>query len=1602
MDYEKARESEDTTSDRNEFTAVPMTALGLAGQGAVVLTPDANNVVVLPEGVSLDDIRVVGRNLVIDAGDGTRYIIPDGAIFVPQLVVDGVSVPPLNLAALLLGDEPQPAAGNPQSSGGNFADPVDPIQDAYARGDLLPYTELQFSSPEEEEIFLAEDREPEVGDNPPVQLDDDVLGGNPGGTGDDEDGINLSGVLSGSGGDGELTFALTGVIFPEGEGFAIASNDGETLIISQNGINVLQVVVDPATGEYAISQLAPIHHPEGAEENNLELTISYSVTDVDGDVANGTLLVNLDDDTPIIGENATVQLDDDALAGGNPGGVGDDPDSLNATGTLSGSTGADTPGTFALTGVTLPASGGFAIASNNGSMMVISQNGTNVLQIQVDSSTGDYAVTQLAPIQHPEGMDENNVQFTIQYSLTDSDGDVANGTLLIDVDDDTPVIGQGQEQGFVDEDELPGGNPDGDGVGTVASGSLAAIAVSVGADQPGSFGLSSDVSSLVAQGLTSQGSPLNYNVSGNVLTAYTGAAPGDGDVFTLTLQANGDYEFELLDQLDHLPNIPANNDDQTLEIDFSSLVVVADSDGDEISLPAGAFAIVVEDDIPTPAERGSVTGLVDEDDLPTGNDDNALGDDDPGNADGDNDGTTTGGAAGSLAALFSVGADEPLQNYALLSDTSSLTSQGLTSKGETIVYEVDGDTLTAYVEDGTTPGEYNGGEDRAVFTLQVNADGSWTFDLIDQLDHPLTDDPDTEGTTETAFEDNLLIDFSGVVSAEDRDGDAVTAAAGTFVVDVDDDLPVSFTPVDLTDETGSPPAQDDALINNGSASATRLLNDSDNNGIGEDFMGADGFGSLAFTGGSDGDQLMIDGSPATSGGADKFIYLVGYGTATLTAYIESGTTAGYQPGEDTATAFTVTLNPGTGNGDDATYTIDFDVAIDDGSSIPFDNLTSKAGNTNYRAVGADDAGTPVDLLLSASLSGGADTTVNTDSDSVGAQNNSVGAGQTVRIDFINDITTDLGNPTGFDFASHYSTNNYLGTIAQVQGSQTETVAFKVWALNTTLTDAGVPDRNPAGPDDGWSDAAPVTITEVTVIGYAVGQETPVTLDLSTVPDGTWAAVAYGIYVRENPDGSVTFTGVQEGDQYGINTGDVNQFNAVAVQGQPTNTGPVGNQSTADDFDLGVFSLGEASSGDPIELSFDVLATDADGDTSTGTIDVTLVPPTVVPVILDLDGDGVEFVGTEAGVLYDYNGDGLLESTAWVGADDGILAYDANGDGQVSGASEFVFGGNGLTDLEALAAHYDTNGDGVLNAMDDGWAQFGVWQDADQDGVADDGEFTLLGDLGINEIALVSDGDAYIAANGDVQVAGSATFTRSDGTTGELADAAFATRQTQLTSIAAAAGALTLSADDDTQVVFVPSIDEPASQEPMGTPEVLAPQEEDGETSTTQSQDLLGSEDGQHGDEPPESDLNSDTSDDGTGSSLASVSEPVDTGEIDSGDETEPSETDGGPIDTLGNDMTVMDALLLAAEDSGSEDGSTPAEDDAVTEQALQEVQDESVIDHLLDGLLGSAEVSDAPANDDTSTGLLDMMTSDGTTHFMTMDTNSVDDDLSALAAAAQG
>ncbi|WP_374655539.1 Ig-like domain-containing protein [Dongia sp.] len=454
----------------------------------------------------------------------------------------------------------------------------------------------------------VDDDTPTVSANNLVQLDDDALPfGNAGGVGDDDNSVNATGFLAHNyGADGAGTTLLTAATLPAGF-TQLVSPDGLTLTISQNGTPVLLVVLSNATdGSYTVTQLAPISHAAGLDENNIQFTVNYQVTDKDGDTANGSIIVDVDDDTPTVSANNLVQLDDDALPSGNAGGTGDDDDSVNATGFLAHNYGADGAGTLLLTGATLPA--GFTqVVSPDGLTLTISQNGTPVLLVTLsNTSDGSYTVTQLAPISHATGLDENNLQFLINYQVTDKDGDTANGSMIVDIDDDTPTVSTNNLV-QLDDDALPFGNAGGTGDDDNSVNAMGFLAHNYGADGAGSIAF-----------LTT-GAPMGFTYlpAGPGLLVLQGVTP----VMLVTLidPINGLYSVTQLAPISHLAGADENN----IQLTFDYRVT--DRDGDTVD---GTLTVDVDDDTPTVSANNLVQ--LDDDSLPfgnaggTGDDDNSV------------------------------------------------------------------------------------------------------------------------------------------------------------------------------------------------------------------------------------------------------------------------------------------------------------------------------------------------------------------------------------------------------------------------------------------------------------------------------------------------------------------------------------------------------------------------------------------------------------------------------------------------------------------------------------------------------------------------------------------------------------------------------------------------------------------------------------------------------------------------------------------------------------------------------------------------------------------------------------------------------------------
>ncbi len=125
-----------------------------------------------------------------------------------------------------------------------------------------------------------------------------------------------------------------------------------------------------------------------------------------------------------------------------------------------------------------------------------------------------------------------------------------------------------------------------------------------------------------------------------------------------------------------------------------------------------------------------------------------------------------------------------------------------------------------------------------------------------------------------------------------------------------------------------------------------------------------------------------------------------------------------------------------------------------------------------------------------------------------------------------------------------------------------------------------------------------------------------------------------------------------------------------------------------------------------------------------------------PIVLDLDGDGVETTAVGDGTYFDQDGNGFAEQTGWAASDDGILVRDINGNGSIDNGKE-LFGDHTLLGDGTMAnngfqalAELDDNLDGKIDANDTAFSQLKVWKDIDGDGYSSADELESLSDAGV--------------------------------------------------------------------------------------------------------------------------------------------------------------------------------------------------------------------------------------------------------------------------------
>ncbi len=892
------------------------------------------------------------------------------------------------------------------------------------------------------------------------------------------------------------------------------------------------------------------------------------------------------------------------------------------------------------------------------------------------ASNGDVTLTQTQNIWHGDTSSDDDQEvltvtggtLKVVQTIVDADGDsdmamldLSSGVFKFEDDGPTPVtpaILTGDDMAIVDESADDGSDPDGDN-GAPEGTTSATVTLSdnfnhgtfdYGTDGPGSVsyalvlsseGLSSGLFALDPNDTETvidpvgQGDPILLYTDGTKIVGSTAADAGSvnpgNTYFELTVASNGDVTLTQTQNIWH-GDTSSDDDQEVLTVTGGTLKVVqtiVDADGDSdmamLDLSSGVFKF--EDDGPT-IISGTVMGVVEEEHLPGGNEDV----DDVNNLDDDiiSDFTittdVTGGAAGSLSALVDFGSDGPGSfDFNATSDAEAdalVASLGLTSKGLAVNDGVlSGNTLTAKASDG-----------RIIFILTVNANGSWSFNLEDQIDHHtvlLADD----------VEDILTLDLSGFVVATDGDGDSVMLSANTFLVKVIDDIPINFTP------------QKAFVLNDTNAMATLDLEFAE-------AVGADEPGDVVFANIQNGDTAVdangasLVFSDGVNPSQDLFLFVSSDGhTLFASTNADYDTDFGvdtYDPasdpdGNDGSVVYNIVLDPST---DTYKFTVVQETVLN-GPTEVFD-ATNAIGGGNSEFFGVFGTLGVFDALISGQGNIGSppnDSHVNTNASDIGIGDaNAINANEVMRIDFFDDITTP-GTEVGgeFDVGTHVTTKTFRQKMNFVNTGGGSVATFTIAAFLADEDFVYISD----------ADDTPVPITNVIILDDT---DTEVSLiDFQTNQGGD---------VIDNGDGTFTITGLPVDWSYEIQT--ATDFSAVEIYGGEDRDNNDTEASTS--FKLGVFSIGASVVQEPIDLQYDLVGTDEDGDAVTSQLSATILPDS-----------GDNFVGTDGNDVA-LTGNANNNIIAGLGGDDVLSGLGGNDSLDGGAGNDTLDGGSGLDNL----------------------------------------------------------------------------------------------------------------------------------------------------------------------------------------------------------------------------------------------------------------------------------------------------------------------------------
>ena len=1031
-----------------------------------------------------------------------------------------------------------------------------------------------------------------------------------------------------------------------------------------------------------------------------DISFSLKITDSDGSVdTDSHSLQIIDVNKPPVAQGGSLTVSEEGLVGT---GIPDtDPDAiLDTTNSAMDDTtipGSDPDGdTLSYTLSTAEAgleSGGVAITFSGTGTVADPLIGTipdgegtkTIISLTVDS-TGKVAVVLSGPVDHANDTIEDNLSFNV--TLTVSDGALSDdATVVVTIEDDSPTAsivattgeGEAEVDNTVTVDESSGDQDDdttGAGVialfagltGTstdLATAQYAQSSASLVDDSGSSFGADEEggtkVLSLTIAGdgtdsglETTDGTQIFLYKEGDLVVGRIGTEVGDG---TDTADEAGEIAFAIAIGTDGLVSVAqyasitnptggaSHDETASLSGKVSAQVLVTDGDldtatastdiGDQILFsddgPSAAFTTktvsVIHDETSgvdagsndvasIPAALATAIGL-----LTNGPAGAALGQ------------ATSASAlvADSSASVF--GADGAATSNSIVMTLTN--SAGGAFTGQDSGLDVTGGfSIFLYTENGLIVGREGSDDSTAdpagavAFIVSLGSDGKITVVEYEAIEHPTPGASHDEGASLT----NLIY---ATVVATDGDGDTSKVTSDTaLTITFEDDGPSVIAPDDLV-------LENKGILGTGDQFISDLNFISGTDGLGSvKFNSADidaAVGTTALVPGS-GTSLVVatdaNGNELKVGGETLYLYLSADGT-TLTASV--GTTAGG------AVGYTVTLN-----GAGGTYIFNPEAVVSNGTEVTATNLTGVgAGNVGFKLL-IDVGGTQQDVAMTTK----AGDSVNSDSDDIG-----ISGGQTfendevIRFDLVNGLTYipkvngQGGSPESFDYdGTHNEVVRWKQQIV-ITGNATQHADIKITAIN-----AGADSTfyDPTFDGDEKLNLGLVNINIYNASNQLVDPLNPTN----------------GITVTDMGD-SIDITGLKAGWYYEVVTDDANKFDAIQVEALPT----------TDTFSLGFFTYGTDSAGAAIELNYNIIGTDGDGDTVDGTVDVTLYPDA-------LSSTGDNLTGTSgADILLGTDGNDTLSGVA--GAD--ILAGNAGNDTLTGGqGSDMLSGGSGADTFKWLA------------------------------------------------------------------------------------------------------------------------------------------------------------------------------------------------------------------------------------------------------------------------------------------------------------------------------